>query len=98
MTPLGSRADVPLLDRRPKTLARRVGERRTGPRMSAIKTAQDFVRALKAPNDPPSAGLPRKVQIAREGWDDQAFHVPNKAELIVDWLLGRFQKERNTQR
>ncbi|KAL1762420.1 hypothetical protein FB107DRAFT_199085 [Schizophyllum commune] len=65
--------------------------------MSAIKTAQDFVRALKAPNDPPSAGLPRKVQIAREGWDDQAFHVPNKAELIVDWLLGRFQKERNQQ-
>ncbi|KAL1728911.1 hypothetical protein EV714DRAFT_170414, partial [Schizophyllum commune] len=63
--------------------------------MSAIKTAQDFVRALKAPNDPPSAGRPRKVQIAREGWDDQAFHVPNKAELIVDWLLGRFQKERN---
>ncbi|KAL1682051.1 hypothetical protein EV122DRAFT_181930, partial [Schizophyllum commune] len=63
--------------------------------MSAIKTAQDFVRALKAPNDPPSAGLPRKVQIAREGWDDQAFHVPNKAELIVDWLHGRFQKERN---
>lgn len=66
--------------------------------MSAIRTAQDFVRALKAPSDPPSAGLPRKVQIAREGWDDQAFHVPNKAELIVDWLLGRFQKERNQQR
>ncbi|KAL1707662.1 hypothetical protein EV121DRAFT_198658 [Schizophyllum commune] len=65
--------------------------------MSAIKTAQDFVRALKAPHDPPSAGLPKKVQIASEGWDDQAFHVPNKAELIVDWLLGRFQKERHQQ-
>ncbi|KAL1739267.1 hypothetical protein HDZ31DRAFT_69116 [Schizophyllum fasciatum] len=63
--------------------------------MSAIRTAQDFVRALKAPNDPPSAALPAKVQIARQAWHDKAFHVPNKPELIVDWLLSRFQKERN---
>ena len=66
--------------------------------MQAAHNAQDFIRALKAPSDPPQAGGPLKIDIARQAWDDAHLYVPNKAEAIVDWVLARLLKDRSKER
>ncbi|KAJ3882298.1 Urb2/Npa2 family-domain-containing protein [Lentinula edodes] len=55
-----------------------------------LSSSQSFVRALKASSDPPNAGGPSKIEIARAAWDQQSFHAPRKAEVIVDLILNRF--------
>ncbi|KAG6891425.1 hypothetical protein C0992_007204 [Termitomyces sp. T32_za158] len=65
--------------------------------MTTIDTPQAFVRALKAPSDPPSHGGPHKIEISRQVWDDPSFLVPNKAEVIADWILGKFLKEKDKE-
>lgn len=66
--------------------------------MLGPQNAQDFIRALKASPDPPHAGGPLKVEIARMAWDNQLLYVPNKAETIVDWLLSRLLKDKSKDR
>jgi hypothetical protein len=56
---------------------------------------QSFVRALKAPTDPPRPAGPLKIEIARGVWDTSSFYVPNKGELIVDWILARLLKDKS---
>ncbi|KAG6902814.1 hypothetical protein C0995_011301 [Termitomyces sp. Mi166 len=65
--------------------------------MTSIKTPQAFIRALKAPSDPPVQGGQLKIEIARQVWDDLSFLVPNKAEVVVDWILGKFLKEKDNE-
>lgn len=62
--------------------------------MTDAQTSQGFVRALKAASDPPIAGGPFKIEIARRAWDDASFHVPCKSEVVADWVLTKFMKER----
>jgi hypothetical protein len=62
--------------------------------MDSLQSSQSFVRALKAPSDPPHPGGPLKVEIARQAWDNTSFYVPNKGEVIVEWLLSKLMKER----
>jgi len=55
-------------------------------------TSRDFlmdtlVKALKAP------GGPSKLTIATNAWRDSSFHAPNKAEIIVEWILHNFLKQ-----
>lgn len=57
-----------------------------------LSSSQSFVRALKASSDPPNTGGPSKIEIARAAWDQQSFHAPRKAEVIVDLILNRFVK------
>ncbi|EMD41711.1 hypothetical protein CERSUDRAFT_128752 [Gelatoporia subvermispora B] len=66
--------------------------------MTTTQSAQAFIRALKAPSDPPEAGGLPKIDIARRAWDDNTFYVPNKAEAIVDWLLTRLLKDKSKAR
>ncbi|KAM6497881.1 Urb2/Npa2 family domain containing protein [Amanita muscaria] len=66
--------------------------------MSVVQSSQDFVRALKAATDPPSAGGPSKFEIARHAWDDVSLYVPSKAELIADWILTKLLKEKGHDR
>ncbi|KAI0690683.1 Urb2/Npa2 family-domain-containing protein [Cytidiella melzeri] len=61
-------------------------------------SAQDFVRALRAPSDPPQPGGPTKLELARATWDDESRLVPNKEENIVEWILTRLLKEKDTSR
>lgn len=61
-------------------------------------SAQEFVKALKASADPPHPGGPTKLDIARATWDDHSVYVPNKDETIVEWILTRLLKEKDTQR
>ncbi|KAG5341373.1 hypothetical protein C0989_011084 [Termitomyces sp. Mn162] len=63
--------------------------------MTSIDTPQAFIRALKAPSDPPAQGGRLKIEIARQIWDDSSFLVPNKAEVVVDWILSKFLKEKD---
>lgn len=63
-------------------------------RMATTQSSQSFVRALKATSDPLPDGL-YKIEIARHAWDDASFYIPSKAELIVDWILIKFSKERS---
>ena len=59
-----------------------------------MATIQEFIRALKAPSDPPVAGRRTKIEIARHAWDDNAFFLPSKAQVIADWLLSTFLKDK----
>ncbi|KAK0505923.1 Urb2/Npa2 family-domain-containing protein, partial [Armillaria luteobubalina] len=59
-------------------------------------SSQGFVRALKSSSDPPSTEGPLKINIARQAWDNKAFYVPRKEEVIADWVLTRLLKEKST--
>ena len=60
-----------------------------------VNSAQEFVKALKAPSDPPDADGPLKIQIVTQAWHDSGFHVPNKEEVIVEWILTRLLKDKD---
>lgn len=62
-----------------------------------VQSAQDFIRALKAPSDPPQANGPTKIAIARATWDDSTFYVPNKEEVVADWVLTRLLKDKGKE-
>ncbi|CAA7264694.1 unnamed protein product [Cyclocybe aegerita] len=59
-----------------------------------FRSSQEFVRTLKSASDPPVAGGPCKLEIAQEAWNNQKFYVPNKGEIIAEWVLGKFLKEK----
>jgi hypothetical protein len=61
---------------------------------ACLSSSQAFVRALKAASDPPTPNGPTKIDIARAGWQRKHFVVPNKEELVSEWLLGKLLKER----
>ncbi|KAG6837114.1 hypothetical protein H0H93_014420 [Arthromyces matolae] len=67
-----------------------------GNAMTSIETPQGFVRALKASSDPLEDGQ-SKIEIARQVWDNTSFHVPNKTEVIVDWILSKFLKDKDKE-
>ncbi|KAJ3815023.1 Urb2/Npa2 family-domain-containing protein [Lentinula aff. lateritia] len=62
-----------------------------------LSSSQSFVRALKASSDPPNIGGPSKIEISRAAWDQQSFHAPRKAEVIVELILNRFVKSHELQ-
>ncbi|KAJ2920391.1 hypothetical protein MD484_g47, partial [Candolleomyces efflorescens] len=62
--------------------------------MTALQSAQQFIKALKAQADPPVRDGPLKIDLAEQAWQDASFHLPNKAEVIADWILSKFFKER----
>lgn len=62
--------------------------------MAFSQSSQSFVQALKAASDPPNPGAPFKIHIARDVWDNTSFYVPNKAEVIADWILTKFAKDK----
>ncbi|CCM02194.1 uncharacterized protein FIBRA_04274 [Fibroporia radiculosa] len=61
---------------------------------SRCGSVQDFIRALKAPSDPPRLDSSLKIELAREAWEDATFHLPNKGEVIADWILTRLLKDK----
>ncbi|KAF7982078.1 hypothetical protein HWV62_30382 [Athelia sp. TMB] len=63
----------------------------------ALKSSQSFVRALKAPSDPPQKDGPSKIEIALDAWSDQSFYVPNKGEVISEWILTKLLKDKSKQ-
>ncbi|KAG2116977.1 Urb2/Npa2 family-domain-containing protein [Suillus clintonianus] len=63
--------------------------------MTTPLTAQSFVRLLKAPTDPPNPESPLKIQIACAAWDDTTLHIPNKHELIAEFILTRLLKDKS---
>lgn len=60
-------------------------------------SSQDFVRSLKAASDPPVAGGPLKIDIARESWNNTSFYVPSKAEVIAEWVLTKLVKDKGKE-
>ncbi|KAL5640697.1 hypothetical protein ACGC1H_001247 [Rhizoctonia solani] len=52
-----------------------------------LASSQEFIRALKASNDPPYSGGARKIDLARQAWELQTLFIPSKAEVIVEWVL-----------
>jgi hypothetical protein len=66
--------------------------------MNAIQSSQDFVKALKSATDPPFQEGPCKVEIARQVWDHASFYVPSKAEVITEWILTKFLKDKGKDR
>ncbi|KIK46276.1 hypothetical protein CY34DRAFT_800619 [Suillus luteus UH-Slu-Lm8-n1] len=63
--------------------------------MTTPLSAQSFVRLLKAPTDPPNPESPPKIQIACAAWDDATAHIPNKHELIAEFILTRLLKDKS---
>jgi len=64
---------------------------------SYLQSSHDFVKALKAASDPPVQGGPLKIQIAQEAWACQSFYVPSKGEVIAEWVLTKFLKEKDKE-
>ncbi|KAF9499876.1 hypothetical protein BDN71DRAFT_1586526 [Pleurotus eryngii] len=62
--------------------------------MATSKSGLDLIHALKASSDPPVHGEKSKIDIAREAWNDQSFYLPGKAELLGDFILTRFAKDK----
>lgn len=62
--------------------------------MTVYHSAQHFVRALKASSDPPAPNGPLKISIAEQAWHDKSFYLPNKAEVVTEFLLSKFLRER----
>ncbi|KAJ7102157.1 Urb2/Npa2 family-domain-containing protein [Mycena belliarum] len=56
--------------------------------------SQAVYHALKAPSDPPTPGGPLKVQIASAAWADTSLYMPNKGEVIAEWVLTRLLKDK----
>ena len=65
----------------------------TRAQMAYQDSAQSFVRALRAPTDPPRQAGPSKIDIASAAWHETSFHVPRKAETIFEWCLTRLLKD-----
>ena len=65
--------------------------------MNSTHSSQDFVRSLKLASDPPFVGGPYKIEIAQQAWEDASFYVPNKAEVIADWILAKFLKDKGKE-
>jgi len=65
--------------------------------LDTIESSQDFVRALRSASDPPISGGPLKIEIAQSAWNNASFYVPNKVELIVDWILTKLLKEKGKE-
>jgi len=63
-------------------------------KITHMTTIQEFIRALKASSNPPVPGGRTKIEIARHAWDDNTFFLPSKAQVIADWLLSTFLKDK----
>ncbi len=63
--------------------------------MATSKSGLDLIHALKASSDPPVPGGKPKIDIATEAWNDQSFYLPGKAELLGDFILTRFAKDKD---
>lgn len=61
-------------------------------------TSQDLIRALKAPADPPNGYVVSKIRTASWAWSQSTFYFPNKDQVIADWILARFLKEKDKPR
>jgi|HubBroStandDraft_1064217.scaffolds.fasta_scaffold1106304_1 hypothetical protein len=62
--------------------------------MDFMQSSQSFIRVMKAPSDPPGLGHPMKIEIAMQAWSNKAFYVPNKGEVIAEWILAKLLKEK----
>ncbi|KAF8213299.1 Urb2/Npa2 family-domain-containing protein [Mycena galopus ATCC 62051] len=56
--------------------------------------SQAVYHALKAPADPPRVGGPSKIQIATTAWEDKSLYMPNKGEVIAEWVLSKLLKDK----
>ena len=61
-------------------------------------TSQDLIHALKAPTDPPSGHALSKIHMAFQAWSHSTLYFPNKGQVIADWVLTRFLKEKDKPR
>ncbi|KAG8710924.1 hypothetical protein FRC11_003975 [Ceratobasidium sp. 423] len=52
-----------------------------------LLSSQEFIRALKAPKDPPRPGGTLKIDLARQAWELETLFIPSKGEVIVEWTL-----------
>jgi hypothetical protein len=62
-----------------------------------LRTPEDYVRALKAAEDPPRPSEASKIEIARTVWDDQQINFPQKREFLFEFILSRLLKEKNAE-
>ncbi|KAK7064414.1 Urb2 domain-containing protein [Favolaschia claudopus] len=56
--------------------------------------SQAVYHALKSPSDPPQVGGPSKIQIAVSAWEDKTLYMPNKNQVIVEWVLTKLLKDK----
>lgn len=66
--------------------------------MEEYSSSHAIVRALKGPSDPPIPGGISKIEIARKTWDSKDIHFPNKEEVLVEWILSSFLKDKASTR
>lgn len=55
-------------------------------------TGSSLIKALKAPQDPPTPGGERKVALAAAAWADPSLLVPRKADVVRDFVLEQWTR------
>lgn len=63
-----------------------------------MDSAQEFVKVLKNTADPPTVNGLLKIELSRHVWDTPTFHLPRKAQVIAEWLLLKYTKDKDTER
>ena len=63
--------------------------------MSENATSHSIIKILKGPLDPPTSGGPTKVIIAEETWKSDRIYFPNKDEVLTEWILSSFLKQKS---
>ena len=65
---------------------------------TTFSSSQAFIKALKSSSDPPQQGGPLKIALAEGAWQSETFQFPNKDEVIVEWILASFSREKTNSR
>jgi len=58
----------------------------------ALTSAHAFIRALKAPADPPRDETRTKIELASDAWHTSSLYIPSKDEILVEWLLSQISR------
>lgn len=62
--------------------------------MSEHATSHSIIKALKGPTDPPTPAGPVKISIAQHAWKSDSIYFPNKDEVLVEWILSLFSRQK----
>lgn len=66
--------------------------------MDDYSSSHAIIKALKGAQDPPYPGGPSKIEIARYAWRAEDVHFPSKDEVLTEWILSNFLKDKGKNR
>ncbi|KAH8120637.1 hypothetical protein DFH11DRAFT_1685876 [Phellopilus nigrolimitatus] len=62
--------------------------------MDDYVSSHTIIKALKGSSEPPKLGGPSKIEIAHHAWASTDLYFPNKDEVLAEWILSVFLKDK----